>query len=73
MNKDNKEEYRIFGNELCALGRLITSYHSSWIHENGEYVYLKKDIRRNLRKIRKLINEILVVHVLSTRQRGAAT
>ena len=53
MDEENKEKYKDFGKSLCPLQRLINSYHYAWLRENGEYVYLKKDILDEIKEIMK--------------------
>ncbi len=50
----NTEDYKDFGKELLALQRLITSFHSSILRENGEYKYIRKEI---IEMLKELINK----------------
>lgn len=52
-NEEDKEKYRVFGKKLCFIQRLMTSYHSSWLRENHEYVHIKKDILKEMKDIIK--------------------
>jgi len=50
----NIEDYKEFGKKLLILQRLITSFHSAILRENGEYVYIKQEI---IEMLKELINK----------------